>query len=63
MDGKAAASAARQGQDCWSSIEKQRLRSNFFVCRDGYIDIVTNFAPPRSDILVMVTGPLRKAPF
>jgi hypothetical protein len=34
-----------------------------FVCRDGYIDIVTNFAPPRSDILVMVTGPLRKAPY
>jgi hypothetical protein len=34
-----------------------------FVCRDGYIGIVTNFAPPRSDIPVMVTAPLRKRHF
>jgi hypothetical protein len=34
-----------------------------FVCRDGYIDIVTNFAPPRSDIPVMVTGSFEKRLF
>src|SRR3974390_655274 len=34
-----------------------------FVCRDAYIDIVTNFAKPRSDIPVMVTGGFASAVF
>src|ERR1700745_3584711 len=45
-------------------IDRKTMPSRpIFVWRDGYIDIVTNFAPPRSDILGMVTGPLRTRHF